>query len=378
MTGNDLPALTTYEVTVRSSDTGDVLALLDTVNLTALRYERKLNDVGVFQLTVAWEEPGAEHLAQKDALITITRFAMLKGAWHEYDEGTYIVRFVQLFIDDNEQAWVIVAGFSLEYLLLQRVVIPSNDPLVAGGYSTKGGAADEVMAELVTQQAGAGAGAAERVDTLTVASPAGTGETVGGRWAWDSLLEAVQGLTEQGRMDFRIVRTSGVALEFRAEVVGEDKTRTANYPGSPFVLFTPEFGNMRSPSLTRDWKEECTQIFLKGQGAGDYADIYERQSSHIADTAFSYAAVVADARKVEDGDATQYLTQAVNELAKHRAKVSFTFELLNTALEYRTEWDVGDLVTACWDEYEQDMRLTGVSVELTGSEERIEPELTEV
>jgi len=360
-------------VTVRDNTTGEITAEVSSQELEALRYERKLNDVGVFQLTIHAEHRYANALAVKDALVDITRIVFARKDMTTTGEGTFIVRMIRWFEDENEQTWLVVSGYSLEYILLQRLIDPRNDPLTAGGYSTKSGAADTVMVSLVNEQAGANANPDQIVTYLTEATPAGIGEIVGGRWAWEGLLDTLALLADSGGMDFRVVRSSGIALEFRAEVIGDDLTRNANYPDSPFVHFAPEFGNMRSPDLTIDYREEKTAIYLLGQGAGEHAYIYERQAPTITDTRFSYAAVVADARQVEDEDPTQYLTQAVDALLKHRAKVDFTFEVVNTGRQYRALWDLGDWVTAAWHGREFDMRIVSIKVDVTPDGETITP-----
>jgi hypothetical protein len=66
-----------------------------------------------------------------------------------------------------------------------------------------------------------------------------SGITVGGRWQWENLLDVLQRLAVSGRMDFRIERTTGAALVFTAEVIGLDRTETANWPGAPYYVFAP-------------------------------------------------------------------------------------------------------------------------------------------
>jgi len=364
---------TTYYCTILDSS-GNEVALLDTPSLPALRYERRLNDISAAQFTI----PAADSRA---ALIS-------KHTWFEIYrsrqcgavptlEKTYLVVGLDRFVDGGQE-WLIVSGVSAEFLLSVRHVDPRNDPLAAGGWSTKLAPVDTLMAELVDQQAGPGASAhgstpSQQIPGLTCPTPAGTGPDIPFRSAWDSVLEVLQNLSEPDRMDFRIERTSGLAFEFRAEVIGADKTRTSNYPGSPFVVLTPPLGTMRNPRLTFDWKDERTVVHLLGRGAGDNRELYGSMAGSWNETPYSYAAIVEDLRSAED--ATEYIEQALEVLSKNRAKKVFTFEVERAADTYEVLWDLGDYVTAEWGNFSQDMRITAVTVELTSDGETITPEV---
>jgi len=358
-----------YEVSLLDA-AGQVIAVLDTTVLVTLHYARVLNGVAACQVTLRADHPAAP-LFGKDRLIEINRYPSPRAAAQH--EGTYLVRYRRRYEDEDGVTWLIASGVSLEYLLLVRHIDPRNDPLVAGGYSTKEGPADDVIGELVAQQAGAGAGVYQRVPDLSVAASGHIGKQVAGRWQWENLLDELQKLARTGAVDFYLRRGTGLALEFVCERVGADLRR--NYAGAESVIFTPAFGNMRSPDLTEDWKDEKTYVYLLGQGTETERDVYEQMSGHLFDTPYGYAAQVADARQVKDGDATEYLTQALEELAKGAAKVEFSFEVTQAEQQYRRLWDVGDRVTAAWLDYEADLRITGVEVEVSESDERVTPKL---
>lgn len=381
----------TYQVHVLNSD-GDIAMLLDTVAIASLRYSRVLNDVGTFQMTLPVE--GHEVAAQvnrltqlltvdgnedldlstvKDRLVEVWRFV----DDDDYHEGTFILRYVRVFEDDDGRQWCIVSGFSPEYLLLQRCIDPRNDPLVAGGYSTKSGPADDVMVSYVNEQAGPLAATEQQVPYLSVQASAGVGQTSGARQQWEGLLETLQLLSEQGEMDFRVDHSGGVSFKFIAEVVGEDRTYTTHYGlGEPFVLLDPALGNMASPDLEHDWRQEKTAVALLGRGSDDDRELYGVSSGAIADTPYSYAMAIEDAREVEEGDATQYITQGKDALKEHRATQAFKFALINPELQYRVLWDMGDVVTVRWqDFFDADMRFTAIEVVVTGDSELVSPQL---
>lgn len=355
------------------SNTGQVIAVLDTTVFVTLHYERVLNGVATCQITLRADHPAAP-LFVKDRLIEINRYPSPRVA-AQY-EGCFLVRYRRRYEDEDGQVWLIASGVSLEYLLLVRYIDPRNDPLMAGGYSTKEGPADDVICELVTQQAGVDAGVYQRVPDLTTAASGHVGNQVAGRWQWENLLDELQNLARTGGVDFYIHRSVGLALEFVCKPVGADLRR--NYAGAESVIFTPAFGNMSVPELSEDWKDEKTFVYLLGQGSETEREVYEQMSGHLFDTPYSYAAQVADARQVKGGNATEYLTQALGELAKGAAKVDFSFEVVQAEQQYRRLWDVGDRVTASWLDYEADLRIMGVEVEVSESDERVTLKLEDV
>lgn len=364
----------TYTVSILDSS-GGVVAVLDGHRMAALRYERRLNDVSSAQFTLSADDDCAD-LIEKHTWFEVRRYP---DPATEQVEGTFMVVVLDRFMDEADHEWLIVAGVSMEFMLISRVVDPRNDPLAAGGWSTKLDPIDTIMAELVDEQAGTGASAhgttpSQQIPYLAVVTPSGVGDTVPFRGAWDGLLEQLQGLASGDRMDFYIERTAGsVALSFYAEMVGEDKSKTTHYPGSPFVLFNPTLGNVRQPRLMRDWRDEKTVVYLLAQGAGGNREFYGSMASNVYETAYSYAAMVEDLRATDD--ATEYIEQATQALAKNRSKVEFTFEVDRAGVDYRDTWDLGDVVTVQWGDFERDLRIIAVQVDLSNGVEAIKPEV---
>lgn len=351
------------------SSAGDPVALLDNTVLTALRYERVLNDISLAQFTLPLDHAAAS-LIEKHTWFEVQRYPEIGVI---QPEGTYMVVFRRRFIDDNGLPYLIVAGVSLEFLLFCRHVDPRNDPLMAGGFSTKLAPVDTVMAELVYEQAGVGAVAHDstpsaQIPYLTIEIPAGVGEETPVRLQWENLLTVLQDLTERDRMDFRLERGDGVNLAFYAETIGSDRTRTTNFPGQPFVLLSPELGRLRRPELVENWRDEKTVVHLLGKGAGDSREFIGTMVSGLYDTPYTYAATVQDIREVET--AQEIIDQGQQALAKNRAEKTLTFEVDSG---YYDQWVLGDFVTVEWLEFSGDMRIAAVTVDVQGSTETITP-----
>jgi regulation of enolase protein 1 (concanavalin A-like superfamily) len=364
-----------YRVDILDRHTGQLLHRLDTTVIKTLKYERVINDIGMFQLTLPLDHAAAEALQVRDQFVEVYRFP---DPATPHREGTFQVQYFKKYIDDHHQGWLIVSGFSLAFLLTKRQIDPRNDPLSAGGYSTKDGPADAVMVSYVQEQAGADAAAIAQIPNFTVTPAAGLGNAVGRRLQWKPLLDELQTLAAQGGVDFWLERGRGTTLVFKTGIIGTDRSKSSNYPLHPFILFEPRRGNLVAPSLTRDWKKAKNHIYLLGRASGvegDVRDIYEQSSAAIHDSPYSFAAIAQDARHIEDGDATQYLTQAMDELKKHQAATAFGFKLDRASEQYRTLWNLGDRVSVAWDGFAQDMRITGIEVRLDARGESLVPTL---
>lgn len=355
-----------YEVRLIGLD-GTIAAVFDTPALQKLRYTRMLNDVGICQLTLPWSDSRTALFAQ-DCLLEIVRDGVV--------EQTYIHKLWHKVTEDDGLEWLVAHGVSLEWLLLARPVDPRNDALAAGGYSTKSGAADDVIAEYVSEQAGSGAGGFQPIPNLTIAGTGSIGVTVGSRLAWKNLLKEMQSLANAGGVDFWFERTSERNLTFHCGRMGADKTRTTNWPGSAFYVFSPRVGNLIKPSLKRDWREAVTNVYLLQDGNDDTGrTIYEASNGYESITPLGYFAVVADARQAES--ATEYLTEANDLLVKHRDVTEFEFEIGRAVSHYRNLWNLGDRVTAEWDTYSEDLRISQVEVQISGDSEVVTPHLEE-
>jgi len=351
---------------------GALLAFYDLYGDTiqSLRYIRRVDSIGPFQFTVPLTEENDALFKQFDLIVEIERYASLGAAVQI--EMTGLTRHVERFVDGDDQSYLIVGGYSLEDLLDRRVIVPGDDPLAAGGYSTKDGNADDVMVELVEEQAGVSASVARQTQGLVAQASLSVGNPIGLRLRYENLLETLMSITTQGAMDFRIERTDGATFTFITEVIGDDLTKSTNYPGTPFVLFDPNLGNLSEPGLSFDRRNEATYVYLQGQGPDEDREVYENQSTRLVDTPYNRIEIVGDIREIEENDTAKFLTQAAALLDEKRPGLDFSFVVDKAAQDYRVLWNLGDLVTVQWNDYAEDLRIFAIEVEIE-TEETITP-----
>lgn len=361
-----------YQVLVLDTS-GNEVDLIDSKRLESLQYKRVVNGIGNATLTFSSDTDRAfEWYQNADYLLEIYR--------NDLVEGTYLLRVHDVAErDDREQ--LIISGRSLEDFLRRRIVVPEDDPAGAGGFSTKAGNADTVMIGYVTDQCINPAVDANRVISgLSAANIVNVGNLTFQRLKQENnLLEALQDIAYQTSMDFVIVRTSGAAFEFRPQFTGVNRTKTVNYPHSPFLMFDVRRGNMRNPRLVVNRADEINYLYMAGQGTEDsriYLPVFNSDAMSVSP--WNRCEGTADARNDESVD--ELISSGAGELRENRAQtdLSFSPDLASASVVYKVDWDLGDWVTAAYRGFEEDLRITEITVRATRSGESIQPRIENV
>lgn len=362
-----------YQLTVRSPSDGTVRTILSGAAFDDCKYSRVLNDVGVLAMTLP-SDPDWPAIFTLDALIDIERTSPLTGLLEI--EDTYLTRLLHRFREGDEEKFI-VGGLSLNHLLARRVIDPNDDPLAAGGYSTKAGPADDILFDYADEQCANPINTLRAFPNFTVGATASLGTTAGRRLRYENLLETFQDVANQSNIDFVINRLTASVLRLTIAPIGTDRSRSRNYPFSPFVELNPVRGNLSDPSLLFDRKNEQNYVYALGQGPGESRIVYELPSASVNDSPYNRIEFTTDIRQAERGDSTTVATQARAALYDKQAIKEFTFKPTGTEAGaiYRLDWDIGDIVTAAWDDDVIDLRIREVEITLNNSGETIIPRL---
>lgn len=362
-----------YQLTVRSPSDGAVRTILSGAAFDDCKYSRVLNDVGVFAMTLP-SDPDWPAIFTLDALIDVERASPLTGLLQI--EDTYLTRLLHRFREGDEEKFI-VGGLSLNHLLWRRVIDPNDDPLAAGGYSTKAGPSDDVLFDYAEEQCGSVASAIRQFPNFSVGATASLGTTAGRRLRYENLLEVFQDVANQSNIDFVVSRLTASVLRLTIAPIGTDRSRSRNYPFSPFVELNPIRGNLSDPSLLFDRKNEQNYVYALGQGPGESRIVYELPSAAVNDSPYNRIEFTTDIRQAERGDSTTVATQARAALYEAQAIKEFTFKPTGTEAGaiYRLDCDIGDIVTAAWDDDVIDLRIREVEITLDSSGENIVPRL---
>lgn len=369
-------ALPDYQLTVRDPATGAVRIVLDGSAFDDCKYSRALNDVGVLAMTLP-SDPGWPAIFTLDALIDVERTSPLTGFLQT--EETYLCRLTHRFREGDEERFV-VGGLSLNHLLARRIVDPADDPLAAGGYSTKAGSADDILVAYANEQCGLIASALRQFPSFTIAASNSIGTPAGRRLRYENLLETFQDVCNQSNVDFIVSRLTSNSLRLTVLPIGSDKTRSHNYPFLPFVELNPLRGNLSDPSLLFDRKKEQNYVYALGEGPGENRILSKLEGEGIHDSPYNRIEFTTDVRTAQRGDSQTILTGARSALYDKQPKIEFTFKPTGAdpGALYRLDWDVGDLITAAWDDQVVDLRVREVTITLDSGGETIEPRLEPV
>lgn len=362
-------ALPSYQILFINPSTGGVIKIIDAMTPFQLKYSRVWNGIGALALTLPYSIVTSDMLNRTDLFIEVQRTSPVTGAL--ITEETYLARKFTRFREGGDERYA-YGAVSLNHLLTRRVIDPSDDPLQAGGYSTKAGGADLVLYQYANEQIGPLASAARQMPGLTVPGVLGNATSIGLRLAYDNLYEIFRANALQADITFQVVRTTGVNMELRIGNSTTDRTRTTNSPTNPFVLLNPQRGNLTDPSLTRDRMNEATFVYIrgKGQGSSRYSLSYFDTDAAAA-SPFNRIEIAADARNTEKGDSQSIFTEAVNALQERKQVITFDFKPQGTEAGnvYRKNWDIGDTITVAWDNDSADVRIVGIEITPSSSGE---------
>lgn len=366
-------SLPAYQITVTDAATGTTNAVYDGSAFDDLKFSRELDDVGLFAATMPYTDQIAS-IFTLDSFIDVQRTSPITGFLQV--EDTFLCRLTHHFREGDEEKFI-VGAFSLNHLLARRIIDPTDDPLAAGGYSTKSGPADDVLVAYAREQCGDLCLTAARVfPNLSIAASSSLGDTVGRRLRYDNLLKVFQDVCNQSDtilMDFQIVRLYGNTLRLNIAPLGRDLRRSRNYPFAPFVEFNPLRGNMADPSLLFDRKEEQNYVYALAQGPGESRIVTRVTGDGTFDSPYNRIEFTTDIRNAERGDTTTVLTSARTALFDKQPRKDFTFKPTGTepGAIYRQDFDVGDLVTCTFGNDSFDLRVRGVEINLSEDNEDI-------
>jgi hypothetical protein len=264
-------------------------------------------------------------------------------------------------------------------MLKYTQILIDDDPLAAGGYSTKSGVGDTVMYGFVTDQMISPATNTARTRAyITNGINNLLGQPVFIQVSGGTLLEVLQALTVKSTVDFKLTRSTGTNFVFGVERIGSDRTYTANAPSGPFTIFSPERRTLKNPRYSVQRSEEITVVWLALQGIEDNRFLVPVNSLDLADSPFNRLELVSDARQLENASPLDaLLTEGQAVLRENQPIVQFQFDLDTnvSGARYNQDWFLGDKVTAEYGQIRQDLRITEVDVNVSGSDETVTPKL---
>lgn len=340
--------MSTYEVWL-CRDTGDRIEEVSQL-VNRIDYVKSVNTVGSF--VVELNAIIDTSLLLPDRQIQI---------WRAPSGGSLYLDFVgflrswQFVRFPDQTAKTILTGPDAKDLLNRRIIAYDADDSKTSVSSV---AVDDAMKQLVRENLGSSATDSDRDISgfgFTVEGNSSQGVAISKGFAWRPLLKVLQDMNAQSKTDgnevFFDIAIGGISADFVPTFVfqtkvgqpGADRTQ-----GVEPVIFGEDWGNLESPSLQQDHRDEANYIYTAGQGEGSNRDISEVSvASRIGLSIFGRKEKFKDARNVDQGDTTTLGDVANEQLAQSRPTETFSGRLLDTGQAvYGRDWNWGDKVTA--------------------------------
>lgn len=352
-------------VNIYDPSTGDRILTLTDHQFTELKWSKHTQDIGAVAITVRknFEAVGLL-LLHPHLLIDVVRDGII--------EATYISLVTQKAMNGSDE-FIVVGGLSPEWLLTRRIVDPNDDTVQPnGGYVTKAGALDTILRELIRENLADLASSSREVPNLTVPVVGGTGTASGFRLRYEELWEEVKGQLQGSNIDIEIVHIGAGSLEVLLQKQGTDKSVGGNPSIGPYTVLSPLRGNLVDPSFSFDYGEDMTFNYVAGPGEGIARSILKLgDNSRIIATAYGYLEEYDTVANLEGSLVSTLVTRARANLLEGLPDFSLDIEVRQKAgFVYRTDWVLGDFVTAYWPPVQEDVELIGLEVTVgSGGEE---------
>ena len=192
------------------------------------------------------------------------------------------------------------------------------------------------------------------------------GDTLTKAFAWRNVLDVLQDIQADSKaagneVFFGVIPVTEKSLEFRTWTSGNDRTVNGTNP----LIFSLEWGNLVSPSLVDDYKDEANFIYAGGRGEKD-ARIVQTASDSTRMTTSVFNRCEGFAYSNGETSAS-VLSSATNELERRRPSTRLSAELIDTPLAPYGGlygWNVGDRVTVNYAGRQFNVRIRAVHVKM--------------
>lgn len=360
--------LPNYQIRVTNPQTGNVSLLLPLVESYGLKFERAINKITSFALTLPYENRFDE-IFRLDAIVDIFR-SDPDGTMQ--NESTFLCRTTEKMESDTDSRFI-ASGYHANHLLRRRYIDPEDDSVQPnGGYATKAGSGGDVIRAYIREQAGDLASSARQTLNLSVPVPTDLGNGIGANFRYENLWDEMIKLAEAADLEIEIRHSGNRQFQCIIGSFGTDKSLDGiSTPPFNFTVFNPVLGNLKDPRLIVDYRDQKTVVRIQAAGARTNRTSLVLTSPNVNDSVYNRIEATTDSRGVDDTDPyTRYLN-GLKFLVDNREQIEFKCEpLLSTGgAIYRTNFEFGDRVTVKWDNFEQTLRVASLTFTLTAKEE---------
>lgn len=367
----------TYQLHVWEVATNSLKTIIPVKTAFNLTYTKEVSGIGVLAFTMAEvDDDDLRDIFADDNIIDVKR---VDPDGNLITEESYFVRDFHRVTAENGLR-VVIGGVSLNELIARHIVDPDDDSVQPnGGFATKAGDAMTVIRAYVREQSGDLASVVRQEPRFSVPGQLLSGTNVGANLRHQNLWVEMRRLAISGDVDLQVVHDGAGNLSLEIKRIGTDKSVTTRIV-PPYLVFSPDRGNLRNPSLKISRRNEENVIYGLGDGEGANRTLVKTIGAGSTDTIYNRIETALDVRDAVMGDITTIQTQAAQRIISKAPIIEFEFELVpdSGGATYRVDWFLGDTATFVWDTIRNDRRIVGISVTLDTSGEKIDVTLSEV
>ena len=242
--------------------------------------------------------------------------------------------------DDDNNVTATISGYTLLHLLTQRITYPPSAPAMS--HYRFHDRAETIICNLVKLNATNAAVANRNIPYLRVKESKRRGDVVYFQTRYDNLDEAITTLCEASGLGVSISLIPE-AQELLFDVL-EGVDRSANQTKRPPMIFNVDYDNVSNREFISDITEYKNTAIVAGQGEG-----VNRRIRYVGNenSGMNRYELFVDARYIEDDTALP--DRGKSKLAECACSDTYSSEV--DAAQYKTKWDLGDIVVTIDREY---------------------------
>lgn len=311
---------------------------------TSLRWRRKYFEAGEFELHLQATENNI-NLFKKDNIIVR----------EESKEAGY-VKSVEI-IEKKDDTELVIIGRFLSHLLYRRIVksrINFTGKILAG--------MRKVLNEMTP------------FNILKIEETDIDSANVTFQVTYKNVYNHINKLSLASNVGFRIVPDIKNKRLLFQNFVGLD--RTSQQKVNPFYEFSEEYSNIEKADYLFDSSSLCNYVLVGGEGEGSnrvLVEIDNTKGLHDFDIVETFVDAKSESKgELTDSEYKEILKQKGNEYIKSITE-SINFDVY--VKDYKTKWDLGDIVTAKKESWNiaENLRITEVEEVIEGNKITITP-----
>lgn len=249
---------------------------------------------------------------------------------------------------------ITASGYEIKFIFTQRIVLPTT----ARATYALSNSAETVMKTLVSDQAGPTAGSARQFPNLIIASDADRGSTY--------VLSARYNATVADELQKIAMATDVGYFIYIDEVSGDfvfdvslGTDRSSSQAINLRAIFSENYDTIKRAEFITSDNQYRNHAYVAGLGAGTARTIREVYSASAEQTGFDRKEIFVDARDLTT--TTELDARGAQKLGEYAIQTTVDgMPLTYSPLVYRTDYDLGDIVTVDVYDSPYDARITEV------------------